>query len=297
MGVVQVSGGLERSIAKLQERLVRLSIPTLLHQPARRLWYERDAETERDGGDECGSELKTPGNRTSVHDAEISHETEEDAKGRPHLPAHDETATDAGWTHLSREDRHSDFLEPHANTEEETTDDELRPALREARPKRRKQREDSRDEDGPLAANQVVDRIRDPSRKQRNRNIRARIDESDNPAVLLARPSRRTRSARVWDPKRLAESQVRAVGTRLVPALDRGRDRVEDDGEVQHARQLEAVRDFFADGLAVAGIEFLDLLVQRGRLREEGAFDQERLDVLQAVLGGEAVDVGEELGL
>lgn len=57
------------------------------------------------------------------------------------------------------------------------------------------------------------------------------------------------------------------------------------------------MRDFFADGLAVAGIEFLDLLVQRGRLREEGAFDQERLDVLQAVLGGEAVDVGEELGL
>jgi hypothetical protein len=53
--------------------------------------------------------------------------------------------------------------------------------------------------------------------------------------------------------------------------------------------------NLFTNGESIRLVELFDLFKESGRLREEGTFCEEVLDVLQAVLLGEAVDIGEEL--
>jgi hypothetical protein len=81
----------------------------------------------------------------------------------------------------------------------------------------------------------------------------------------------------------------------LVPSLNGCRDRVKNDCEIQCSRELEAIGNLFTNGESIRLVELLNLFKESGRLRKEGAFCEEGLDVLQAVLVGEAVDIGEEL--
>jgi hypothetical protein len=95
----------------------------------------------------------------TYHDSEVGHGTKKDTKSRPDLPAHDKPTSHTGRHNLGGEDWYSDFFQAHADTQKHTTDRELAPSLGQARTERCKEREDGGDEDGPLAANQVVDRV------------------------------------------------------------------------------------------------------------------------------------------
>jgi len=114
--------------------------------------------------------------------------------------------------------------------------------------------------------------------------------------VLLTSACSLTFGPRVSNAEGLAESQICAVGTSLVPALDSSCDGVENDSEVEHAREFEAVGELFAYSQAIGFIEFFDLFECSGRLGEEGAFDKERFGIFKAVLFGEVLDVGDEIG-
>jgi hypothetical protein len=50
----------------------------MLHQPSRRLGTEVDAGGEDEGGDEGGTEFKSPGDVTDILDDDVGAETEED---------------------------------------------------------------------------------------------------------------------------------------------------------------------------------------------------------------------------
>ena len=139
-------------------------------------------------------------------------------------------------------------------------------------------------------------RTRDPRTKHGNSNIRTTIHKPNNPAIPLTAPLRLTHRPRIRNPHRLAKRQIRAITARLVPALDRSSDGIEDDCKVQRAWQFEAVGDFFADGGAVGVVEVLELFEKGGRLGEEGAFDEDGFLLGEGVGGGERVYVGEELG-
>jgi hypothetical protein len=138
---------------------------------------------------------------------------------------------------------------------------------------------------------------RDPGREQSDSDVRARVDKSDDPAVLLTSAVCGTLRTRVWDAESLAKGQIGAVGARLIPPLDSRGDRVEDDGEIQHARKLEAMGELFADSKTVSLVELFNLLEQRRRLREKRALYEKRLDILEVVVVGELADICEELGL
>jgi hypothetical protein len=83
----------------------------------------------------------------------------------------------------------------------------------------------------------------------------------------------------------------------LVPTLDSRCNRVQDDGEVKHPREFEAVGDLLSNGRTVVLVELLYLLEQRRRLGKERALDKERLYILEAVLVGEVAHIGKQLML
>jgi hypothetical protein len=90
--------------------------------------------------------------------------------------------------------------------------------------------------------------------RTRDSYIRTRVDEPDNPAILLTRSRRLTYRPRIRDTERLAKRQVGAIRPRLVPALDSSCDGVEDDGKVEYSRQFEPMGDFFADSCTIGFI-------------------------------------------
>ena len=127
--------------------------------------------------------------------------------------------------------------------------------------KRCQDRKNGSDEDGSSTADPIVDRIRDPSRaigvsalvksrsmqdlQECNGNIRARIDEADDPGVLLSVRVRLVvfESRSIWNSKVLWKAQVGTVGAGLVPALNSGSDGIQDDGEVQNLGMLPAMEN------------------------------------------------------
>lgn len=97
--------------------------------------------------------------------------------------------------------------------------------------------EDSRNEDGTTTTDVIVDRVRDPGAEKGDGNVRAGIDETDNPAVLPTQgcvlSACITETSRtIGDAELLGKGQVRTVGAGLVPALDSRGDGIENDGNV-----------------------------------------------------------------
>ncbi|KAH0543044.1 hypothetical protein GP486_008599 [Trichoglossum hirsutum] len=131
--IKQVSGGLERSVPETAEGF-----------------------DQRDGGDESGAKLQPPRNGADPVDGQVCGESEEDAKGGPHLPAHDKAAADDGGDVLCSEDRHGGGLAAHADAEQEASDEELLPALRAGAADDGQQAEHGRHEDGAPPAEIVV---------------------------------------------------------------------------------------------------------------------------------------------
>jgi len=101
-------------------------------------------------------------NMTTYHDREISGIAQHDSESGPNLPRHDEATSNYGGRNFSGENRDGDFLETHANTEQNTASSELAPMLGQAGSNRGKHREDGSDEDGTTTTNEIIDGVRNP---------------------------------------------------------------------------------------------------------------------------------------
>lgn len=312
MCVVEITGSLERRVAQTAEGLERLDILLLAHQPSRRLRAEVDTKAQGNRRDEGRAELEAPGDLASVHNGHVGDGTKEDAKGGPDLPAHDQATTNGSRRVFSREDRNRDLLETHANAKQNTADGELRPCLGRSHANRSQEREDGSDEDGMATAKQVVDGIRDPcaavsrvsERKlgikgqdlqESNGDVRASVDEANDPAVLLAGACGLTDRAIVGDAESIAKSQVSTVAASLIPALDSGGNRVHDDGEVQDPRLLEAMSALFAQGDLLGLIELVQLFEQERSLGDKCTLAQQSCLRLEAPTRRKVVNVRKEL--
>jgi hypothetical protein len=126
---IQISGCLKGGVPKFQERFVRLRESTFLHKPTRRLWTKPDTEKEWDSGYKGRAKLEPPSNAATVHEHKIGASAEEDAKGRPNLPGHDESSPDRFGSDFSRVDRDCNFFQAHSEPQEYTAGDELTPFL------------------------------------------------------------------------------------------------------------------------------------------------------------------------
>lgn len=98
--VVYVSGGLELGVPQPAHGLIRLVIAALAHVPTGRFGTEEDEYADDDGREHGRSHHETPveaddaGLVRHFEKRQIGRVSEHDAKGRPHLPLHDEGTSD-----------------------------------------------------------------------------------------------------------------------------------------------------------------------------------------------------------
>ena len=81
----------------------------------------------------------------------------------------------------------------------------------------------------------------------------------------------------------------------LIPSLDSGSDRTDDDGEVQGFGVLPLVRELKAEMSLLLLGKLLDVLEVRRILRNESAPLQHRCNLVQSTLGREPSDVLQQL--
>lgn len=113
------------------------------------------------------------------------------------------------------------------NTKNKTADEQLPPALSKTRSDDRQQAEHSTEEDRSSSTEVVVEWIAQPTTEEGRRNVRCRVDKTNQPQVTLVVG---VSLVVVRDTKFDGEGQVCAVGASLVPALDCSADGAEDDG-------------------------------------------------------------------
>lgn len=134
-------------------------------------------------------------------------------------------------------------------------------------------------------------------------DVRARVDEAHDPRVLIAErlvlgvQRRVAERARGGDAQDLGEGEVRTVGAGLIPALDGGGDRVEDDGEIEHARLAPLVGDLLAEHTALVVVELGERVGIARVLRHQCALLKELDFGGQAKFLRELFDILEELRL
>jgi hypothetical protein len=82
-----------------------------------------------------------------------------------------------------------------------------------------------------------------------------------------------------------------------VTDLNSSGDGIEDDGQVQCTRKLEAVSKLLANRRTIRLVKLLNLLKESRRLRDKCALDQKRLNVFELMLLGECCDIREQFSL
>lgn len=100
VGVVIISCANDGMIPQTPHRIVALGDFTMLHEPSRRFGAEEDADAKYEGGDEGRTELKAPGDITSVFDNDVGAKAQKDTWERP--LANDRLGRRSGGAHLRR---------------------------------------------------------------------------------------------------------------------------------------------------------------------------------------------------
>ncbi|KAL9099544.1 MAG: hypothetical protein Q9163_004976, partial [Psora crenata] len=334
MDIVEVPSGLERGVAETAEGAEGFGVETLFNIPPRGFRAEVDAHQEREGGDHGGAELETPADGDDVIDGQIGAEAQKNAKRRPHLPAHDQATADSGGAVFRSVDGHGGGFTSHPDAQEETSDEELFPVLRDRGANDRKEAEDGREEDGPAAANIMIERVRAPAaprwnpqsvpmmtfsdlrkktlpvqtpkKKKKEKkpgnpqkgraDIGPGVDDTNNPGILLIIHARHAAGLGrdIGDAKIDGPGQVGTVGAGLIPALHGSANGTEDDGEVEGKGLAPFVEDLIAESVPFDLVEIGDLLEGRGVLGDEGALFEEWNHLLQIRFLGELLDIVEE---
>ena len=102
----------------------------------------------------------------NVVEGDIHHVAKHDTEGGPHLPHHDESATNDWRGALSSVDGDGRRLGADTETEEEARDEEVPPGVGHALPDASREREEGTNEDGATTAEPPVERGGAPATDQ-----------------------------------------------------------------------------------------------------------------------------------
>lgn len=228
MDEVQVACGLEWTVSEAEKRLVCLADSSFLQEPTRRFGAEIDTNEKRNCWEERTSVLQSPCNVTSIDEHQVGACAKEDSKGCPHLPGHDETSSNIGWSALSGVDGNSNFLQTHADTKQSTCRNELTPFLRECHAEGSAETEDRGYEDGTSTGEKIVERVGKPGGadivssdnplavgflQDSNGDIRSGVNKTNDPRVLVADSFGRALRSGAGDAQSLAECQIGSIGS------------------------------------------------------------------------------------
>ena len=152
----------------------------------------------------------------------------------PQLPTHDERTTNGRGRVLSSKDGDGGALSSHADTENQTDNEELLPVVRETRGDGCDDEDDGGDENCSAATKVVVQRVTEPASAESRGNVRCRIDDTYDPLVTVVvwRVVHCGRVRHGRDAKLDGERQVSSVGACLVPSLRCSANRAAEDGGV-----------------------------------------------------------------
>jgi len=203
MNVVKISSSLKRSVAETAKRLKSLAHLAPSNIPTRRLGTKVHTTQKGHSGYKCRSKLQTPGEGTGIFDSQVSAKAEEDSKGRPQLPTHDQATTNHCGSVLSAEDGDCGSLQAHSNSKEQTSDEQLGPILGETGADGRQDTEEGRDEDCTTSAQNSIHGVREPASKSGTCNVRSGVYDTDQPLV--------SHTCRLGNTKGIRERQVSTV--------------------------------------------------------------------------------------
>ena len=314
MNVVEVSSSLDIVESKKAQRSVCVGVSVFLHQPTGRLWAEEDTNDERDGWDHGRSELETPGDFSGSGNDQVGSETKDNTKGSPHLPAHYQSAANPCRRVLGGKYGDGGGLEAHADTKEQTSGEEVFPALSESTADRSQEAEDSRDEDDATTTEVVVQRVGHPDTQEGRSNVRRRVDEANEPLITNLFLLGSLGIASVSNAKIHGKAQVGSVGTgisisdmyliaplcfgnspSLIPTLHCSSDGANDDGEVHLRRVAPSMSLLVPEGLKLVVMESLDSLEVDLVLRNKSASLHEVDLVLETFFLTKELDIDHQL--
>jgi hypothetical protein len=106
--------------------------------------------------------LQSPSNLARADEDKVSTSSKPNSKGCPHLPRHDETSSNIGWSRFCRVDWNRDFLQTHTDAKQDTCGHELTPFLRECHTEGGAEAEDCSEEDCASTSEKIIERVRDP---------------------------------------------------------------------------------------------------------------------------------------
>ena len=152
-------------------------VTALLYIPPRRFWAEKDAEEKREDGNEGGTKFKSPSNASNLFQRQIGAQTEENAEGDPHLPTHNETASNRSRGVFSSKNRDRGCFGPHTDPEQKTADEKLLPGLAESGTDDGEKTEDGAEEDSTTTSEVEVERIGKPATAMGEISTKARLGD------------------------------------------------------------------------------------------------------------------------
>lgn len=130
--VVQVAGNLNFVVSQPDQRLPCVDVAALLDEPTGRLRAQVDQAQQWHSRDERSSKHVAP-LVPHVVDGQVDDGSEENAKGRPQLPGHDQRTTDGSRRVLGGVHRNRRCLDSHADTHQQTASQLLGPLVAEGR--------------------------------------------------------------------------------------------------------------------------------------------------------------------
>jgi hypothetical protein len=99
----------------------------------------------------------------NLEEGKVRNVTQHDAKGGPHLPHHDKTATDGGRGTFGSVNWHCGGLGTNAYSEEKARDEEMGPRVGDTLPNAGEEGKQSADEDGAPTTEPVIERAGEPA--------------------------------------------------------------------------------------------------------------------------------------
>jgi hypothetical protein len=132
--------------------------------------------------------------------------------------------------------------------------------------------------------------------QERDGNVRARVDESDEPRVLLTSAGSDTGPGNgITNSKVVREGKVSSVGSSLIPALDGGRNGIEDDGEVERLWVPPSVCRLAVQNCTILLGEVGDMVDTARILCGQSALFQEGHNVIHPIFIRKVFDILEKL--
>lgn len=204
MSIKQLPRRNKLRIANPVESAESLLIPALLHQPTRTLRTQPDQQHQRHGGNKRRRQLEPPSQRTDIHENKIAAEPHQNAKGNVQLETRYDGASDRCGRHLGAVNRDRADLHPHPQAHEQPTDQQVRPAAREALGQHGEDDEEICREDRSASSEELVHWVRCPGAQE--------AEEGWGGVYYSYEPGP------VGDAEFEWEGQVGAVGAGVVPA-------------------------------------------------------------------------------